>query len=136
MFLRDKIVIHPQWALNQRSIMIFLRGYFSRNLFDFEMKTDRRVRLNYLIWLMNQIKNLDATIVVILETGKLMKQGSGDSDVRALVVDARDFVLTYTAMVKNSSLEFTIHILVILKGLKKHDEGVFVRGEALADGRW
>ena len=56
--------------------MTFLRSSFSRNLFGFEIKTDRRVRMNYLNWLMNQLKNLDATIVVLLETQKLMKQGS------------------------------------------------------------
>ena len=44
------------------------------------------------------------TNVVLLETGKLIKQESGDSDVRALVVDERNFVLTYTVMVKNGSL--------------------------------
>ena len=60
-----------------------------------KMKTDGRVCLNCLNWLMNQLKNLDVTIVDLLETEKLMKQGSGDSDVRALVVDARDFVKTY-----------------------------------------
>ena len=35
------------------------------------MKTDRRVRLNCLNWLMNQLKNLDSTIVVLLETRKI-----------------------------------------------------------------
>ena len=94
------------------------------------MKADRRVRLNYLNWLMNQLKNLDATIVVLLETEKLMKQGSGDSDVRALVVDARDFVFMYTVMVKNGSLEVTIWVLLILKGLKNKTK------EFLFEGRY
>ena len=93
------------------------------------MKTDRRVRLNCLNWLMNQLNNLDATIVVLLETRKLMKQGSGDSDVRALVVDARDFVrMTYTVMVKNGSLEVTIWVLVILKGLKNKTKEFLFEG--------
>ena len=77
---------------------------------------------------MNQLKNLDATIVVLLEIGKLMKQGSGDSDVRALVVDARDFVLAYTVMVKNGSLEVTIRVLVILKGLKNKTKEFLFEG--------
>ena len=77
---------------------------------------------------MKQLKNLDATIVVLQETEKLMKQGSGDSYVRALVVDARDFVLTYTVMVNNGSLEVTIRILVILKVLKNKTKEFFVRG--------
>ena len=117
-----------RWALHRRSIMMFLRSSFSRNLFGIEMKTDRRVRLNCLNWLMNQLKNLDATIVVLLETEKLMKQGLGDSDVRALVIDARDFVLTYTVMVKNGSLEVTIWVLVILKGLKNKTKEFLFEG--------
>ena len=75
------------------------------------------------------------TIVVLLEIEKLMNQGSGDLDVRTLVVDARDFVLTYTVMVKNGSLQVTIRVLVILKGLKNETKEFFVRGEALTDGR-
>ena len=105
-----------------------LEKLFFKKFVRIEMKTDRRVRLNCLNWLMNQLKNLDATIVVLLETGKLMKQGSGDSDVRALVVDARDFVLTYTVMVKNGSLEVTIRVLVILKGLKNKTKEFLFEG--------
>ena len=58
-----------------------------------------------------------------------MKQGSGDSDVRALVVDACNFVLTYTVMMKNGSLEVTIRILVILKGLKNKTKEFLFEGK-------
>ena len=107
---------------------MFLRSCFSRDLFGFEIQTDRRFRINYLNWLMNKLNNLDATIVVLLDAGKLMKQRSGDSDVRALMVDARDFVLTYIVMVKNGSLEVTIQILVILKGLKNKTKEFLFEG--------
>ena len=115
--------------------MMFLRSCFSKTLFGIEMKTDRRVHLNYFNWLMNQLKNLDATNVVLLETGKLIKQELGDSDIRALVVDARDFVLTYTVMVKNGSLVGHYTDLSDYQRFEEQDEGVFVQGEALADGR-
>ena len=77
---------------------------------------------------MNQLNNLDVTIVVLLETAKLIKQGSGDSDVRALMVDTRDFLLTYTVMIKNGSLEVTIWVLVILKGLKNETKEFLFEG--------
>ena len=50
--------------------------FFKKFVRDFEMEADKRVRMNYLNWLINQLKNLDATIVVLQETGKLMKHGS------------------------------------------------------------
>ena len=51
------------------------------------------------------------------------------------MVDARDFVLTYTVMVKNGSSEVTIRILVILKGLKNMTNEFLFEGRQLADGR-
>ena len=80
-------------------------------------------------------KNLDVTNGVLLETGKLIKKESGDSDVKALVVDAHNFVLAYTVMVKNGSLVGHYTDLSDYQRFEKQDEGVFVRGEALADGR-
>ena len=53
-----RVVWIIQWALHRRSIMMFLRSRFSRNLFGIEMKTDRRVHLNYCNWLMNQKKRI------------------------------------------------------------------------------
>ena len=72
--------------------MMFLRSCFSRNLFRFEMKTDRRSSYELFELVDEPTKEFGCDYCCSSRDRKIDEAwiGSSDLDVRALVIDARD----------------------------------------------